>query len=117
MYRFAMVRKTLTREEVEDLVVGATILGVGGGGSPTKGLARLLEVMDSGGRFVIASLDEFHDEDLLASPYFVGSVATLETKISRKLAVKDPVAEAVSLLESRLGKKLAGTVASEIGGG
>jgi hypothetical protein len=73
--------------------------------------------MDSGGRLVIASLDEFRDEDLLASPYFVGSVATLETKASRKMTVKDPVAEAVSLLESRLGKKLAGTVASEIGGG
>ena len=112
-----MVRKTLTREEVEDLVVGATILGVGGGGGPAKGLARLLEVMDSGGRLVIASLDEFQDEDLLASPYFVGSVATLETKASRKTTVIDPVAEAVSLLESRLGRKLAGTVASEIGGG
>ena len=112
-----MVRRVLNKEEAEDMVVGATILGVGGGGGPAKGLARLFEVMDSGGKLVLASLDEFSDQDLLASPYFVGSVATLETKGANKIVVKDPVAEAVSVLESRLGKKLAGTVASEIGGG
>ena len=91
MYCFAMVRKTLTREEVEDLVVGATILGVGGGGSPAKGLARLLEVMDSGGRLLIASLDEFHDEGSPCKSIFCWMVATLESKASRKTTVKDPV--------------------------
>jgi uncharacterized protein len=99
-----------------DLVAGATILGVGGGGSPVSGLARLMDVIDAGGTMTLADLDEFEEEDLLASPYFVGSVASLENKTAKQI-VSDPIAEAVSLLESRLQKKVAGTVASEIGGG
>ena len=104
--------------EVQDLVDGATILGVGGGGNPKTGLARLLGVLDSGKKLVLADLDEFGENDLFASPYFVGSVASLEKESKKtETSVEDPIAEAVSLLESRMGEKLAGTVSTEIGGG
>lgn len=93
-------------------------MGVGGGGSPEEGLRSIVEVMDRGGQLVLADLDEFGDDDLLASPYFVGSVAPTKKKRGGPArTVHDPVAEAVSLLESRLRKKVAGTVATEIGGG
>lgn len=108
--------KTLTRSEVEDLVVGATILGCGGGGSPEAGLKSIFEQMDAGNSVRIAPIGEFDDQDLLASPYFVGSVAPSQKK-SVKPVIRDPVARAVEMIETRLGRRLAGTVASEIGGG
>lgn len=114
-----MTKRELSREEAEDLVAGATILGVGGGGSPDQGLGSLIDVMNQGGDLILADLDEFDDHDLLASPYFVGSVAPAKKGMEKGPApvVEDPVAAAVSLLESKLGKKVAGTVATELGGG
>ena len=115
----ALTKRELSRVEAEDLVAGATILGVGGGGSPDEGFGSLIDVMDRGGHLILADLDEFDDNDFLASPYFVGSVAPTKRKEGKRPAsvVRDPVAAAVSLLESKLGKKVAGTVATELGGG
>ena len=103
---------------MEDLVAGATILGVGGGGSPSEGLADLTRVLDQENHLVIASLDEFGEQDVIVSPYFVGSVAPSKKAVGKQAtAVPDPIAAAVSLLESKLGKNVSGTVATEIGGG
>jgi DUF917 family protein len=116
--KIVLARTNLSREQVEDLVSGATVLGVGGGGSPSEGLAALTSVLDEGDHLVIADLDEFGEQDLLVSPYFVGSVApSKKTEGKPTRAVADPIAAAVSLLESKLGKKVSGTVATEIGGG
>ena len=113
-----MTKTDLTREQVEDLVAGATILGVGGGGSPDEGLAELARVLDQGRHLVVADLDEFGERDIIVSPYFVGSVApSKKTEGKPTPAVPDPIAAAVSLLESKLGRKVSGTVATEIGGG
>jgi len=113
-----LTKTDLTKEQVEDLVAGATILGVGGGGSPSEGLAGLTRVLDQGRHLVIAGLDEFGEQDIIVSPYFVGSVApSKKAEGNQPPAVPDPIAAAVSLLESKLGKKVSGTVATEIGGG
>jgi DUF917 family protein len=114
-----LTKRELSREEAEDLVAGATILGVGGGGSPDQGLRSLIDVLNQGGDLILANLDEFDDHDLLASPYFVGSVAPTKGRMGKgpALVVEDPVAVAISLLESRLGEKVAGTVPTELGGG
>jgi len=111
-----LTKTDLTKEQVEDLVAGATILGVGGGGSPSEGLADLTRVLDQGSHLVVAGLDEFDEHDIIVSPYFVGSVAPSK-KAEGKPAEPDPIAAAVSLLESKLGRKVSGTVATEIGGG
>jgi len=103
---------------VDDLVSGATILGVGGGGSPSEGLEHLTQVLNQGKHLVIASLDEFGEHDVIVSPYFVGSVAPSKKAEGKQApAVSDPIAVAFSLLESKIGKKISGTVATEIGGG
>ncbi|MDA4112167.1 MAG: DUF917 domain-containing protein, partial [Thaumarchaeota archaeon] len=109
--------KTLTKTDIEDLIVGATILGVGGGGDPKKGLEILMDVFNQGKSLTIGSIEEFGPESVLASPYFVGSVAPTAPKKSMPKIIEDPIEEAFRLLESKLGRKIAGTVASEIGGG
>ena len=109
--------KTLTKGDIEDLIVGATILGVGGGGDPGKGLEILMDLSNKGKKMVIASLEEFGSEGVLASPYFVGSVAPTQPKKIMPKIVEDPIEVAFKLLESNLGQNIVGTVASEIGGG
>jgi uncharacterized protein len=112
-----LVMKTLTKNDIEDLIVGATLLGVGGGGDPQKGLEILMGLYDQGKKLAIASLEEFGSEGFLASPYFVGSVAPAQPKKIMPKIVEDPIEAAFKLLESNIGKKISGTVASEIGGG
>ena len=108
---------TLSKQEIEDLIAGATILGVGGGGSPDDGLKSLMSQYDQGRKLNIASLSEFKPEERVASPYFVGSVAPGQPKKNAKKIIEDPIARAFALLEEKLSQKIAGTVATEIGGG
>ncbi|MEM0272311.1 MAG: DUF917 domain-containing protein [Thermoprotei archaeon] len=107
--------RTLSKKDVENLIVGATIMGVGGGGDPNTGLKSVLEAVEQGKKVVLIGVDELRPDDLLASPYYVGSVAPTGRKVERR--VGDPMAEAAALLEGTLGKKLRATVSSEIGGG
>jgi DUF917 family protein len=111
------LKRTLSKNDIEDLIVGATLLGVGGGGDPQKGLEILLEASNHGKELVIASMEEFASKDVLASPYFVGSVAPAQPKKPMPKIIDDPIETAFELLEAKLGQKISGTVPSEIGGG
>ena len=112
------MKKILTVSDIEDLIVGATILGVGGGGNPDDGLKALMEQYNLGNKLQVWSLDEFSKDDQFASPYFVGSVAPQDPNRKKPLrTVEDPIKVAFRLLEEKLGKKISATVATEIGGG
>lgn len=112
------MKKLLAVEDIEDLIVGATLLGVGGGGNPATGLKSLIDLYNSGKKLEVWSLDEFSTGDQLASPYFVGSVAPADlSKKKQPKTVEDPIRVSFRLLENKLGKKISGTVATEIGGG
>ncbi len=109
------MKKELSVSDIQDLIVGATILGVGGGGNPQDGLNSLMQQYNAGRKLTVWSLEEFSESDLFASPYFVGSVAPPDP--NRKKAPKtvdDPVRVAFRLLEEKLGKKISATVATEI---
>jgi uncharacterized protein len=112
------MKRELSKADVEDLIVGATLLGVGGGGNPENGLNSLMQLFDTGKKLMVWTLDEFSAEDQFASPYFVGSVAPPDPSKKKPVrTVEDPIRVAFRLLEADLGKKISATVASEIGGG
>ncbi len=112
------MKKELSEIEIGDLIHGATILGVGGGGNPQNGLKSLMELYNAGRKLKIWTLDEFSAEDQFASPYFVGSVApSNSSKKELMKTVEDPIRVALGLLEKKLGRKISATIASEIGGG
>ncbi|HYB03431.1 MAG TPA: DUF917 domain-containing protein [Nitrososphaerales archaeon] len=112
------MKKELSSIDVEDLIVGATLFGVGGGGNPQNGLRILKDQLDAGNRLMVWTLDEFSDAQRFASPYFVGSVAP-ETASAKKApkVVEDPIRVAFGILENHLESKISATIASEIGGG
>jgi DUF917 family protein len=108
---------TLDRtNDVEDLVVGTTILGTGGGGSPKTGRATLESDLAKGRKLRVISLDEIADDALVVSPYYVGSIAP-GAKPTKNEIIADPFKVGLDLMERHFKRKIAGTVASELGGG
>jgi len=102
--------------DVEDLIVGTTILGTGGGGSPETGRKMLASDLQAGKELRVVGIDEIPDDALVVSPYYVGSVAP-NLKPTKKSVISDPFNVAIELIERQLKRKVAATVASELGGG
>lgn len=51
-----------SKDAVEDLVVGTTILGTGGGGNPQDGRSLLESDLEAGRRLRVVNLDEVSDD-------------------------------------------------------
>ena len=106
------------RNDIEDLIVGTTILGTGGGGSPETGRSTLESDLAAGLKLRITNLDEISEDSLVVSPYYVGSVAPGSgTKSTKKKTIQDPFKVGFEFVEKYFNRKIAGTVATELGGG
>ena len=102
-------------KEIEDLVLGATILGTGGGGSPEEGLKLLEEALAIAKEIKIIDLDEVPSDSIIVVPYYVGTIApTAKTK--KPVKIKEPIKVAFEEMEKLLGRKIAAVAACEIGG-
>jgi len=114
----ASMTSVLNADDVEDLIVGTTVLGTGGGGNPQTGRETLQADLALGRKLAIIRLDEIPDDALVVSPYFVGSVAPGS---ERKPRVDDPIPDpfnvALASIERHFSRKVAATVATELGGG
>jgi DUF917 family protein len=108
--------KLQRNDDVENLVVGATILGTGGGGNPQTGRTTLESDLAAGRNLRVIALDEIDDDALVVSPYYVGSVAPGAMEPKAKV-IQDPFKAGFEFLERYFKLKIAGTVASELGGG
>ncbi len=104
-----------TLEDARKLVLGATILGTGGGGDPREGMKMMEEVISAGRSVSVVNLDEIPEDSVLVVPYFVGSIAPgLKTK--KPVKIKDAIGRAFKEMENYLGKRIRGVVANEMGG-
>jgi len=106
--------QVLTGEELEDLILGCTILGTGGGGSPQKGLAMIRADLREGREFKLANLEEIPDEAMVASPYMCGSISPEDAAGTQKESLE--CLEAFKALEKYLGKRFFAAIPTEIGG-
>jgi DUF917 family protein len=105
-----------SKDDVEDLVVGATILGTGGGGSPQTGREVLESDLKSGKKLRVVRLDEVSEDSLIVSPYYIGSVAP-GVRPTKKVMIPNPFALGLESIERHFKRKVAATVATELGGG
>jgi Uncharacterized conserved protein len=103
-------------EEAENLLLGASILATGGGGSLRFGLEILRGVLESGKRIRVLDLREFSESEggVLVSPYFIGSMGSLGERREEK--IRDMLLKALNVMERELGRKVVGFVSSELGG-
>ncbi|MEM3190944.1 MAG: DUF917 domain-containing protein [Thermoplasmata archaeon] len=109
--------RKLSREEVFDMIDGATILGTGGGGDPSSAYTTLSKFLDDGKYPILAELDELEESQYIGSPYFVGSIApTQGGKESIKFDYK-LIERAIEMAKKLLHFDIKGIIASELGGG
>ena len=110
----------ISKQDAKDLLVGATILSTGGGGSLEKGLALVDEDYGNGLGYRLAAKGEADPGGLYACPYFCGAVGPSGAEGDPyERYGKEPGLEtvaAVAALERFLGEDLAGLVSIEYGG-
>ncbi|ABW02641.1 DUF917 domain-containing protein [Caldivirga maquilingensis] len=76
-----MVHFVLNKQDVEDLVVGAAILGTGGGGDPYIGKLMVLQELERGRKIEVVSIDEIDDEAFIIPVAAMGTPVVLMEKI------------------------------------
>ncbi|MFQ5925999.1 MAG: DUF917 domain-containing protein [Terriglobia bacterium] len=114
--------RTLTKEDLEDILVGCTYLGCGGGGNFPRGLQRLYTDLEQGLTFQLKAVEEMDDDEYAAAPYGLGSSAPTDPEQTRRYATlprisEQPTIASFRLLERHLGKKFGAVIAGEIGPG
>lgn len=103
-------------EEVEDLVLGATVLGTGGGGSPIEGFNMLRELIEKGLEIRVADIDDLPEDSTIVSPYYVGTIAPT-ARIRKPMRIANAIGEAFKIMSRILGRRISAAVATELGGG
>jgi len=103
-----------SEDDVNDFTMGAGILGTGGGGDPRKGAEVLLEDLKAGRRLRLCTIEELIGSDgVLVVPYLVGTIAQSH---SQQEGISDLIKIAIKTFETKIGERVIGTVATEVGG-
>ncbi len=104
--------RRLSRQDVEDLAVGAAILGSGGGGDPYIGKLMALQVLEKGMDIILIDPKEVPDDALVLPSAGMGT----PTVLIEKLPKGDEALNAFRIMEKYLGKRAYATIPIEAGG-
>ena len=113
--------KKLSRQDLEDILHGAAILGTGGGGELTDGLEMIDDALAKGKEFNLVTLDEAPQDALVCTPYMLGAISALpadQEQFYERLPRSDEpsILTAYRRFEDYLGRKFYGTIPCELGG-
>lgn len=104
--------RILKEGDLENILLGCTVLGTGGGGDLQKGLERVKKDVKEGKKFRIMDLHEVPDDALVASPYYCGSL----TSSHEGAKVPEDIVS-FRALQEYCGEVFFATVSIELGGG
>jgi uncharacterized protein len=112
----------LQRQDLYDILYGCTILGTGGGGLLSKGLALIDKALEMGKTFTLVDFSEVPDEAWIATPYMCGSISPPDPKLDAQYAglpvLDEPMPYlAYRALEEYFGTSFYGVTSTELGGG
>lgn len=102
----------LAIEDVDDLCVGAALLGAGGGGDPYIGGLIVKRELAAGGRIRIVDPDDLADDRLVIPTAMMGAPTVLLEKIP---SGEEPI-RALRAVEAQLGRTADATMPTEVGG-
>lgn len=114
--------RTLTRENLLDILYGCAILGTGGGGSLDEGIQMIDEALAAGKEFRLASFADMDPQDVIGTPYACGAISPLTEEELRKYARLKETEESFYILcmkqlERFLGREVSAVISTELGGG
>lgn len=104
--------RRLTKQDVEDLAIGAAILGTGGGGDPYIGKLMTLQALERGLNIVLIDVEEVPDDALVLPSAGMGTPTVLIEKLPRG----DEALNAFKAMERHLGRRAYATISIEAGG-
>jgi len=110
--------RTLGWQEIDDILVGATVMGCGGGGELEEGRAFLRRIYDEGRVVMLAAPDELAGDTLVACPYGVGGLVPGDEGFycDRPLTAEHPGALAVRAVADQIGRDIGAIITGELGG-
>lgn len=113
--------RTLTLQELEDMLLGTVILGAGGGGDIEEGRDMIKKALVAGKTFDLVTLDEVPDDALICTPYLLGAITPPSPEEERaysalKVSETDPLLQAYAEFQDYLGQEFYGTTPCELGG-
>lgn len=112
------MEKILSKEDIEDLLIGTTILGCGGGGDLNKGKELIEKVYEKGKEFRLISIEKLEDDSIVPIVGMVGGgIPEEELKFVRglKKTVKYPILTAAKELSKYMNIEFSGYMPCEIG--
>lgn len=102
----------VTAEMLDDLAIGAGILGTGGGGNPYLGKLEALQQLKAGRTISVVSVEELPDDAFVTTVGGMGSPTVGVERIGRG----DECLQAMHALEKHLGRRFTHVIPGEIGG-
>lgn len=88
-----MEERKLTKKDIENLALGASVLGTGGGGDPYIGKLMAVQALEKGKEITLIPVDSVDSDSFIISSAFMGTPVTIIEKIPGGL-------EAVKALET-----------------
>lgn len=104
--------RQIGKQEIEDIAIGAAVLGTGGGGDPYIGKLMALQAVEEYGPITLLSVDEVPDEALVVASGGMGA----PTVLIEKIPSGHEVAQTFKALEKYMGKEVFATYPIEAGG-
>ena len=104
--------RLLHEEQIEDIALGAAVLGTGGGGDPYIGKLMAREAIRQYGPVELYTLDELNDDDLIVPSAGIGAPIVLV----EKLPSGDDMVLAFNTLGKYMGQTPRATMSIEAGG-
>lgn len=100
------------KEEIENIAIGAALLGTGGGGDPYVGKLMALQAVEEFGPIRLLSPDEIPDDALIVPSAMMGA----PTVMVEKIPSGDEAIAAFEAMQEYLGKEVFATMPIEAGG-
>lgn len=104
--------RKIGKQEIEDIAVGAALLGTGGGGDPYIGKLMALQAIEEYGEITLLDADEVPDDAVVVPSSMMGA----PTVMLEKAPSGEEAIVAFQQLEAYLGKKIYATFPIEAGG-
>ncbi|MBO0458955.1 DUF917 domain-containing protein [Enterococcus hulanensis] len=105
--------KWITAEDLENIAIGATLLGTGGGGDPFVGKLMALQAIQKYGPVKVLTVDELDDKALVMP---VGSIGAPSVS-NEKIASEEEVYAPAEVLKDFFPERTQAIMPIEIGGG
>lgn len=104
--------RKITAADMEEMALGAAVLGTGGGGDPYVGKLIAIQAIKAHGPVTMIEVDELDDDALVVTCGMIGAPTVMVEKIPRG----DEIIRAVKALEAHLGRKVTAIMSIEAGG-